>query len=80
MKKNYTISLCTIDRVKNWANKAFNFNGTIHIMSNEYVIDGKSILGIFSLDLTNNLKCEVKTDDKATLREFEELMKDFIIA
>jgi len=80
MKKNYTISLCTIDKVKDWANKAFTFDGSIRIISGSYAVDGKSIMGIFSLNLSNQLECEVTVEDASMLTRFEELMSDFIVA
>ena len=80
MNKTYKINLCTIDKVKDWANRAFTFDGSIKITSGVYAIDGKSIMGIFSLDLSKQLDCEVTVEDAATLTRFEELMKDFIVA
>ena len=46
----------TIDSVKDFVNAANRCNSCdIYVVSGRYVVDAKSIMGIFSLDLTNEL-------------------------
>lgn len=62
MKKAFVIKLCTIDSVKKFVELASGIDGEIAIISGRWVIDGKSIMGIFSLDLIKSLTCEIVAD------------------
>ncbi len=46
------ISLNSIDKVKSFVNDISKFNNDFDLVSGRYVIDAKSIMGIFSLDLS----------------------------
>lgn len=50
------IMLNSVDRVKKFVNETTKVDGDIFLQSDRYVVDAKSIMGIFSLDLTNPLK------------------------
>ena len=45
------ISLNSIDKVKSFVNDISGFNAEFDLVSGRYVIDAKSIMGIFSLVL-----------------------------
>lgn len=50
------ILINTIESVKDFVNSANRYTGAdIFVVSGRYVVDAKSIMGIFSLDLTNEL-------------------------
>lgn len=66
MTKDLKITLNSIDRVKAFVNCNSKFLGDIDVISGRYVIDGKSIMGIFSLDLTKELLVRFHCDDEAT--------------
>ena len=46
------ISLDSIDKVKSFVNTLTKFDCDFDLVSGRYVIDAKSIMGIFSLDLS----------------------------
>ena len=46
------ISLDSIDRVKNFVSITTKFDAEIDLVSGRYIIDAKSIMGIFSIDLS----------------------------
>lgn len=50
--KNLKISLNSIDKVKSFVNEVTKFDVDFDLVSGRYVIDAKSIMGIFSLDLS----------------------------
>ena len=54
-----TIALDTIDKVKNFVNIIFRFSGEADLRSGRYTVDAKSIMGIFSLDLSKPLDLEL---------------------
>lgn len=72
--KTTTIMLSTIDDVKNFVNKVTTCTFDVDLISGRYAIDAKSIMGIFSLDLSKPIKVEAHTDDES----FYDLIKDFI--
>ena len=50
--KTVKISLNSIDKVKSFVNDLAKFDADFDLVSGRYVIDAKSIMGIFSLDLS----------------------------
>ena len=64
--KTVEISLNSIDKVKSFVNEITKFNYDFDLVSGRYVIDAKSIMGIFSLDLskpiTLNIHAEADVD------------------
>ena len=62
-KNTCVIRLNSIEKVKDFVNRVSTFNCDIDIIYGRYVIDGTSIMGIFSLDLTNPVTAMIHTDD-----------------
>lgn len=71
------IKLESIDDVKNFVRAASQFNSDIDIVSSRYVIDAKSILGLFSLDLSQPVTLRIEDDKEAD--DIEEAMEEFIV-
>lgn len=65
--KSITISLEIAQRVKEFVAITQNCACEILLKSGKYVVDAKSILGIFSLDLSKPLTVEIYSDDCAEL-------------
>ena len=61
--KTVMISLNSIDKVKSFVNDISKFNFDFDLVSGRYVIDAKSIMGIFSLDLSKPIDLAIHTDD-----------------
>ena len=63
--KTVRISLNSIDKVKSFVNDLADFD----LVSGRYVIDAKSIMGIFSLDLSKpiDLNIHAESDVEAIL-------------
>ena len=57
--KTLQISLNSIDKVKGFVNDITKFDCDFDLVSGRYVIDAKSIMGIFSLDLSKPLTLNV---------------------
>lgn len=58
-----TIQLSAINDVKDFVNTVIRFDYNIDLISGRYVIDAKSIMGIFSLDLSKPIQLQAHTDD-----------------
>lgn len=61
--KEFTVSLSSINDVKNFVNVVTKYDYEIDLTSGRYVVDAKSIMGIFSLDLTKPIKVEAHGED-----------------
>lgn len=60
--KTVKISLNSIDKVKAFVNEISKFDCDFDLVSGRYVIDAKSIMGIFSLDLSKPIDLNVHAD------------------
>lgn len=49
--KSVKIRLSTISDVRDFVNIVASYDGNVDLLSGRYMVDGKSIMGIFSLDL-----------------------------
>ncbi len=54
------ILLNTINDVKNFVNIVSKYDFEVDLTSGRYIIDAKSIMGIFSLDLSKQIKLDAK--------------------
>ena len=61
--KKVTVSLASINDVKTFVNIVSKYDFDVDLISGRYVVDAKSIMGIFSLDLSKPIDVEVMTDD-----------------
>lgn len=61
--KTVKISLNSIDKVKSFVNDITKFDVDFDLVSGRYVIDAKSIMGIFSLDLSKAIDLNIHDDD-----------------
>ena len=61
--KTVQISLNTIDKVKSFVNEITKFDYDFDLVSGRYVIDAKSIMGIFSLDLSKPIDLNIHAED-----------------
>lgn len=55
----------TLEDVKSFVNIAMLKDFDLDFISGKYVVDAKSIMGIFSLDLTKPVKLVAHTDDQS---------------
>ena len=60
--KAIEISLNSIDKVKTFVNLINRFDYDFDLVSGRYVIDAKSIMGIFSLDLSKPITLNIHAD------------------
>lgn len=74
--KNYTVKLSTIDDVRSFVTAVTRFEGDLDLSSGRYVIDAKSIMGIFSLDLSQPITLTCHSENTAAL---EVLIKPFLV-
>ena len=71
MSKKFSIKLDTVELVKDFVTLTSRIDGDIAIKSDRWIINGKSIMGIFSLDLSKDLDCEIEASEEQ-VKIFEE--------
>lgn len=74
---NVKISLNSIDAVKSFVNDVTKFDCDFDLISGRYVIDAKSIMGIFSLDLSKDIDLSIHCDEN--IDEVMEMLKPYIV-
>ncbi|HCF82774.1 MAG TPA: serine kinase [Ruminococcaceae bacterium] len=73
--KEYTVKLNSINEVKEFVALTNRCAFDVDLMSGKYVIDAKSIMGIFSLDLSKPLKMIVHADGEQAADFLDEAAK-----
>lgn len=63
--KTVQISLNSIDKVKSFVNEITKYDNDFDLVSGRYVIDAKSIMGIFSLDLSKPINLNIHAEGAA---------------
>ena len=75
--KTVQISLNSIDKVKSFVNDLTKYDYDFDLVSGRYVIDAKSIMGIFSLDLSKPIDLNIHADDN--IDAIMETLKPYLI-
>lgn len=73
------IKLNSIEDVKNLVSDVTGFDCDFEIVSGRFVVDAKSIMGIFSLDLSKELKLVIRSDDEFEVERIKNKIKRFIV-
>ena len=58
-----TVNINSIDKVKRFVSAITSFDNDFDLVCDRYVIDAKSIMGIFSLDLSKAIDLNIHDDD-----------------
>jgi Phosphotransferase system, HPr-related proteins len=74
--KTFSIMLKSINDVKDFVNIVNRYNFDVDLTSGRYVVDAKSIMGIFSLDLSKPIRVEVHTEECGN---FCDDIKNFVV-
>ena len=69
------ILLDNMEKVKNFVSLAMTKDYDVDLISGKYVVNGKSIMGVFSLDLTKPLMVNANTGND----NFAEEIKEYVI-
>lgn len=70
-----TILLDNVKKVSHFVNEMLNFKGDVIVCHDKYVVDGRSILGVMSLNLSQPVTCKIEESEdqkwQLTCKEFE---------
>lgn len=78
MNKNFIkINLNDFSKIKRFVQIAQSFYSDIDIVKGNVCLDGKSLLGVMALDLSENVYVRIISDDVAENRRFDAVMEEF---
>jgi len=75
--KTVKISLNSIDKVKAFVNEVTKYDAEFDLVSGRYVIDAKSVMGIFSLDLSKPIDLNIHSENN--IDEILAKLDEFIV-
>ena len=76
--KTVQISLNSINKVKSFVNEITKFDNDFDLVSGRYVIDAKSIMGIFSLDLSKPIDLNIHATE-SDIEGILEILKLYLV-
>ena len=76
--KTVQISLNSIDKVKSFVNEITKYDNDFDLVSGRYVIDAKSIMGIFSLDLSKPIDLNIHAHSCRTRSVHHQIIRHII--
>ena len=75
--KTAEIRLSTIEDVRNFVNTVSKYDIDIDLSSGRYIVDAKSIMGIFSLDLSKPIDLAIHAE--SNMDEIMEVLKPYLV-
>lgn len=76
-QKKIKIKLNTAEKIKKFLQVTRGFLSDIDIMTDRAIVDGKSVLGIYALNLSDDTYVRIISDDVAECRNFDAAMEEF---
>ena len=73
----YTVLLNSIEKIKDFVNTITRYPYDFDLVSGRYTIDAKSIMGIFSLDLSKPIDLNIHAEGNSD--EVMEVLKPYLI-
>jgi len=75
----YWIDISSIQKAKKFNEVTLKYEEDIDVIKDRYIIDAKSILGIFSLDISQPLMIRIHSDNNEVLARFYKDILDLIV-
>ncbi len=74
----FWIKLDSFDKIKKFVDITNHVDYELDLISGRYVVDGKSIMGIFSLDLSGPILVSILPDSNTVPKELEEFIVNYV--
>lgn len=74
-----SVKLNSIDKVKEFVEIVSKFSASMDLSHGRYVVDAKSIMGVFSLDLSNELCLSISADSETETEAIINAVKKFTV-
>lgn len=79
MNKRITVNLNDFTKARKFINEVSKFISDVDVIRDRYIIDGKSAIGIFTLDLSKPVDVEIHSDNEYEIKRFNEIMEEFLV-
>ena len=76
--KKVKVDLSDVNKVKDFVKKTGKLDCDVDLTSDRYTVDGKSIMGIFSLNLTEPVECLIYSEGPM-LDQAIESIQDYVV-
>ena len=76
---SFFVNLNLISDINHFVNIANAVDCEVTCKSGPYIVDGKSIMGLFSLDLSKSIGVVLDTDDPEIISKFDKYMVNQIV-
>lgn len=73
------ILINSVNKVTNFVDIIDKQDFTVDLCSRRYVVDARSIMGIFSLDLSNPVILTAYVDNESQFEEFKKAIKEYLV-
>lgn len=73
------INLNSIEKVKSFVNEIGKFDAEFDLVSGRYVIDAKSIMGIFSLDISKPIDLNIHADEDSNVQAILSAIDPYLV-
>lgn len=71
------VNLNTIERIKKFGSIVSKFDSDIDVMQERHISDAKSVIALFTFDVTKPVKIGILSSSENELNLFREAMKEF---
>lgn len=72
MKNLIRVKLSSVSDVQDFVKECSSFEEDIYMTSGRYIINAKSIMGIFSLNLSEALRVHIDSTDELVCEDFQQ--------
>lgn len=73
------VKIETVEKIQKFIDITSSFAADVDVQKGHYVLDGKSIMGLYSLDLSEPIYVGINTDEEEEVSKFNELMNEFAV-
>ena len=78
MRTKITVTLNDFSKIKKFSSDVVKFESDIDLVKGRYIIDAKSTIGIFTLDLSSPVDVIIHSDNEDEIKRFNEVMEAFV--
>lgn len=78
MNTRLTINLNDFAKARKFINETSKFPSDIDAIRDRYIIDAKSTIGIFALNLSKPIDVQIHSDDPYEIKRFNDIMAGFM--
>lgn len=77
MNTKVTVMLNDFNKIRKFTTEVSGFESDIDLVRGRYIIDAKSIVGIFTLDLSEPVDVVLWSENEEEINRFKKIMKEF---